>query len=235
MTAAEIVEELASLGSESVRKVLRKHGARDPLLGVKIGDMKPIVRRVKQNYKLALELYDTGIYDAMYLAGLIADDARMTRKDLSAWVKKAEGGALATATVPWVAAGSPHGAELAREWIDSKDETTAVCGWSTLSALVSLKPDRELDLALYTRLLKRVQDSIHKQPDAVRAAMNHFIICAGCYVCALTDLALETAARIGKVTADRGDTECKVPDAAESIKKVEARGSLGKKKKTVKC
>ena len=29
-----------------------------------------------------------GVYDAMYLAGLIADDARMTRNDLQGWAEK---------------------------------------------------------------------------------------------------------------------------------------------------
>jgi len=30
-------------------------------------------------------------------------------------------------------------------------------------------------------------------------------------------------------------TACKVPSVVDNIKKIEARGSLGKKKKTVKC
>ena len=53
--------------------------------------------------RTAFDLYDTGNYDAMSLAGLIADDARMTKKDLQRWVEKAYAGALPGATVPWVA------------------------------------------------------------------------------------------------------------------------------------
>jgi hypothetical protein len=34
---------------------------------------------------------------------------------------------------------------------------------------------------------------------------------------------------------DMGGTACEVPDAVEYIKRVEERGSLGKKRKTVKC
>ena len=41
--------------------------------------------------------------------------------------------------------------------------------------------------------------------------------------------------KVGAVTVDVGDTACKVPDAATYIKKVGARGSIGKKRKTVKC
>ncbi len=208
---------------------------REPFFGVKIGDMKKIEKRVKKDYRLALDLYDTGNYDAMYLAGLIADDARMTRKDLNHWVKTAYGGALATATVPWVAAGSEHGYEIALEWIESKKENVAVAGWATLSSLVALKDDNDLDLPGLKRLLQRVQETIHQQPDSVRLAMNGFMIALGTYVQGLSDNAVQAATKIGRVSADMGDTACKVPSALEYIENARKRGAIGKKRKTVKC
>src|SRR5882672_11013935 len=132
MTANEILLELKSLGQASIKKVLLNHGVKEPFFGVKISDLKPIQKRIKTDYQLALDLYDTGNYDAMYLAGLIADDARMTKSDLQRWVRKAYGGALPGCTVSWVATGSPHGWELALEWIESKDDLVASAGWATL-------------------------------------------------------------------------------------------------------
>jgi 3-methyladenine DNA glycosylase AlkD len=235
MTAEEIVAQLKPLGRESTKKVLLNHGIHEPVFGVKIEDLKKFQKRIKKDYRLALELYDTGIYDAQYLAGLIADDSKMTKKDLRAWVGKANSAALCDYTVPWVAAESPHGHELALEWIDSPKEFVAAAGWGTLGGLVALKDDADLDLAELKRLLQRVQDSIHEQPNRVRCSMNGFVIAVGCYVRALTDLALETAAKIGRVTVEMGDTACKVPNAADYIKKVQDRGTIGKKRKTIKC
>jgi 3-methyladenine DNA glycosylase AlkD len=235
MTAKEVVEELRALGAESIKKVLRNHGVQEPFFGVKIGDMKKIQKRIKKDYQLALDLYDTGNYDAMYLAGLVADDPRMTRKDLDRWARKANGGALASATVPWVAAGSPHGYEIALEWIESEDENVAVAGWATLSSLVAMKDDDDLDTAGLKRLLGRVQKTIHQQPDSVRYAMNGFVIALGTYVQGLSDLAEQAAAKIGEVSVDMGDTACKVPDAVEQIHKARETGRIGKKRKTVKC
>src|SRR3954466_6568714 len=117
MTAAEIVEELKPFGSESIKKVLLKHGIQEPLLGVKVEELKKFQKRIKKDYQLALDLYDTGIYDAMYLAGLIADDHRMTRKDLQRWMDTATCAPLCGFTVAWVAAGSPHGWEMGLKWI----------------------------------------------------------------------------------------------------------------------
>jgi len=235
MNAPEILKELKTMGSESVKKIFLNHGIKEPLFGVKVGDMKKIQKRIKKDYQLALELYDTGNYDAMYLAALIADDAKMSRKDLSHWVEKANCGPLAVVPVPWVTVGSPHGHEVALEWIESKKELVACAGWETLGGLVSVKPDAELDLAELERLLQRVQQSIHQQPNRVRSAMNHFVIAVGSYVAPLTDLAIQTGEKIGEVLVDAGDTACTVPYSPDYIRKVQKRGTIGKKRKTVKC
>src|SRR3954453_8818820 len=117
MTAAEIVKELEPLGRDSYKKVLLNHDINEPVLGVKVEELKKIQKRIKKDYQLALDLYDTRIYDAMYLAGLIADDLQMTRKDLQHWVDTATSNALCGSTVAWVTAESRYGWELAREWI----------------------------------------------------------------------------------------------------------------------
>jgi 3-methyladenine DNA glycosylase AlkD len=89
MTKDEVVTELAALGNEATKKVLMRHGAREPFYGVKVEDLKKIQKRVKKDHQLALALFDTGISDAMYLAGMIADPSRMKKSDLERWVKKA--------------------------------------------------------------------------------------------------------------------------------------------------
>jgi len=235
MTAKEILAELKPLGSDSYKKVMLNYGVKEPFFGVKISELQKIQKRVKKDYQLALDLYDTGNYDAMYLAGLIADDARMTKKDLQRWITSATQSALASFTVPWVTAGSPHGWELALEWIDSKKALTAEAGWATLRSLISIKDDSDLDLAELKRLLERVRKSIHQAPNDVRSQMNMFVIAVGSYVQPLTDTAIKIAEKIGPVSVDMGNTSCQVPFAPDSIRKVQKRGAIGKKRKTAKC
>ncbi len=235
MTANDILAELKPQGSAGYKKVLANHGVKEPYFGVKIEFMKKIQKRIKHDYQLAKDLYDTGVYDAMYLAGLIADDAKMTKKDLKHWVENASCTALSQYTVAWVAAGSRYGQEMALEWIDSKKPDVATAGWATLSSLVSIKEDTELDLPLLKKLLGRVGKTIHQQPNFVRYVMNNFVIAVGGYVASLTELALKTAADIGTVTVDMGGTSCKVPNPAEYIKKIQKRGTIGKKRKSAKC
>ena len=235
MTVEAILTELKAKGNEGVKKIFLKHGIKEPLFGVKIEHLKVIQKKIKKDYQLAKDLYATGNADAMYLAGLIADEVKMTKKDLDTWVKKAESSSISNYIVPWIAAESKFGYELAIEWIDSKTEFIAVAGWATLSNLVAIKPDAELDLKALKALLTRVEKNIHKADNEVRKPMNAFIIAVGSYVMALTDEAIAIAKKIGAVTVDVGDTACKVPDAVAYINKVKAKGTLGKKKKMARC
>ncbi len=236
MTAREILEEMKPLGRESYKKLLFKnYGVKEPCFGVAISELKKFQKRIKKDYQLALDLYDTGNYDAMYLAGLIADDALMTKQDLQRWVEKAYAGSLPGATVPWVAAGSPHGHEMALKWIESPKSLVAAAGWATLSSLVSTKDDAEIDLTELKRLLQQVQKEINQAPDAVRYQMNSFVICVGSHVKSLTGFAIEIGLMIGPVTADLGNNSCQIPFAPDYIRKVQKRGSIGKKRRTAKC
>lgn len=235
LTAQDILDELKPLGSDAYRQILLKHGAKDPIYGVKVEHLKKIQKRIKTDYQLALDLFDTGVYDAMYLAGLIADDQRMTKRDLRHWVETAKSPSICGYTVAWVAAGSKHARDMALEWIDSKAEDVASTGWNTLCSLVATTDDADLDLAELKQLLHRVATTIHDQPDHVRYAMNAFVIALGSYVKPLTADAITAARKIGKVTVDMGDTACKVPDATAAIEKVKKRGTLGKKRATAKC
>lgn len=235
MTTPEIIEALKSYGQESIKKVHRAHGAKEPFYGVKVEDLKKIQKVVKKDYALSLELYNTGISDAMYLAGLIADEKKMTKADLKHWAQNAYWYMISEFTVPWVAAESEHGHALAMEWIQSGQENIAAAGWCTYACLLALTPDEKLDKAEIRALLERVEKNIHQAQNRVKQTMNGFVIAVGGGVPELSELAKETGKKIGIVMVDMGGTACKTPYAPEYIDKIINRGALGKKKKTVRC
>jgi len=235
MTTEQIMKELEKKGSESIRKIFKNHGNNGPMYGVKVGDLKVIQKKVKKDHELAMGLFATGNYDAMYLAGLIADESKMSKKDIQQWAERSTNKGISEYTVAWVAAESEHGWELGMKWIDSPKENIASAGWNTLSGVIAMKPDNELDIALIKRLLQRIVKEIHSAPNRVRYTMNGFVIGVGGYIKELTKDAIDIAKKVGDVYVDMEGTACKVPSAADYIKKIEARGSIGKKKKTVKC
>ncbi len=235
MTSEEILVQLKALGLDSIKKVLLKHDIVEPLYGVKVEELKKIAKKVKSGHELAMKLYDSGIYDARYLAGLIAEPEKMTAADLEHWAAGANCPSLREYTVAWVAAESSHGMVKALEWVKSKEDGIASAGWATLANIVAIKSDTELDLKQLSALLKIVEKTIHQSSNRTKQTMNGFVISVGTYVKDLNALAKQTATAVGKVTVDMGDTACKVPAALDYIAKAETKNTVGKKKKSARC
>lgn len=236
-SATTIIAELKTKGTEKGRKMYAKHGMPgNRVLGVSIADLKLIAKSIKGQHALACELYDTGIMDAMYLAGLVADGKQMTAKQLDAWAAATAGfQMIAEYTVPWVTVENPHGRDAAARWIKAKEQHIASAGWCTFSGLVATKPDAELDLKEIENLLSTVVKGIGRAENRARYTMNGFVIAVGTYVKPLFEQALAAAQAIGTVTVDMGDTACEVRLASAEIKKAEAAGKAGKKRKTIRC
>lgn len=235
MTAQEILKELQAYGDERTKNTLMNHGAKEPFFGVKVADLKKILKKTKKNHELSLELYNTGNSDAMYLAGLMADEKQITKEQLEDWVEKAYWSYLSEYTVPWVAAETDYGFELGLKWIQSDQETIASAGWGTLAYYAAVNEDEKLDIEAYIKLLDTVKNDIHSAQNRVRYTMNGFVIAVGTYIEALTEKSIEVAKAIGKVSVDVGGTACKVPLAVDYINKVIDKGRVGKKRKTARC
>jgi len=235
MTYQEAMAALEKMSSPSIKKVLLKHGAVEPFFGVKIGDMKTIVKQVKKDHELSLQLFKSGNADAQYLAGLIADEKKISKAQLNEWVKSARWSMVSEYSVAWVAAESAYAWELGLAWIESDNVQIAGSGWCTLAYLCNLLADEQLDKKAYKKLLTRVVKEIHSAPDSVRSCMNMFLINVGGMIPELTEDAIKAATSIGEVKVIKEGTTCKVPSAVEYINKMVEKGVSNKKKKTVRC
>lgn len=233
MNAAEVMQWLKDHSSATIKSVLSNHGAPESLMGVKIGDMKTLMKLTGKDHALALELYRSGISDAQYYAGLIADPKKMDGKELRYWADHASWHMISDYSVAWNAAESAAGQDCALEWIDSGSELLLSAGWYTLAYRTQL--NTLIDNNLYLNLIGRVQNTLQQAPDRARYAMNNFLITAGAADPAFTDACKKAAAAIGEVKVNLGKTSCEVPHVVTYIDKAISRGSYTKKKKTVKC
>ncbi|HYL84251.1 MAG TPA: DNA alkylation repair protein [Candidatus Angelobacter sp.] len=232
-----IMSTLKKKGRENTRAIYARHGMPvERTFGASTADVKAIAKTIKGDQALALELYKTGMMEAMYLAGMVADGSQMTRKQLEEWCEGAIGlRMISEYTVPWVTVESPHARDLAMQWIKSKNEHVASTGWCTYAGLLSLRPDEALDLAEIEKLLGTVVKDIDGAQNRVRYTMNNFVIATGSYVKPLLKQAKGAAKQIGDVSVAMGETSCQVPLAAAAIVKVEAAGRAGQKRKTIRC
>lgn len=232
-----IFQQLQTLGNEQTIKTYLKHGCQSPMFGVKVADLKKIIRKykLKNNHALALALYDTGNYDAMYLAGLIADSKQLTKEQVLHWQSQATSYIIGNHIVAPVTAEAAFAREIAHEFIKHDDEITASTGYCIFNFYVALVADDQLNLNELINILDFIQNNIHQAKNRTRYAMNGFVIAVGTHVLPLSDRVYKVAETIGKVTVDMGSTYCKVPLATEYIKQAEKMGRLGKKRKQARC
>jgi hypothetical protein len=84
-------------------------------------------------------------------------------------------------------------------------------------------------------MLDRVRDTIHKQPNRVKFAMNNFIMAVGISYLPLHEEAKKIAEEVGKVDVFIGKKLYQTNVAIEYIQNGVDKGRLGFKRKHVRC
>ncbi len=219
MTAEQVLGELAQLGSARMKKLYMGNGAKEPLFGVATGAMKPLYKANQNHQALAMDLYDTGNYDAMYLAGMIADVKAMTEQDFEKWMDGAYFPMAANYIVAVTLAESDLAQPLAIKWIHSGEDLRMSAGWSCFEWLLGWKKDDAFQQEQMEALLKELVEGYRQAPPNTQKAMAGCLTAMGISYFPLHEKALEAAKALG---------EAKVEGAIQ-------KGKLGFKRKAVRC
>jgi 3-methyladenine DNA glycosylase AlkD len=235
MNLTEVMLELEALSSERMKKYYLGQGAMEPVFGVATGALKPIAKKLKYNQQMAEELFSTGNYDAMYLAGMIANPKTMTPDDFERWIKQAYFHMISDFIVAVTLAETDFAMEVADKFIASGEELVMSAGYSCYEWLLGVRKDTEFDKDKISAILKAVEDRIHTMPARTRYSMNNFVIAVGVSFRPLHEEALRTAEHIGEVSISKDNKSDIILNAYESIKKEIDKGRLGFKRRNVRC
>lgn len=232
---SSVMKELATLGNEQIKQIYMNHGAREPLFGVTTKALKPLAKKIKKNHELAMQLYATGNYDAMYFAGMIADPTIMSKEDIELWMKEAYCQGISDYVVAITLSELPFAQEVALKWIRSNQELYQSAGYSCYACMLGHLPDSEFDIDLMHELLLEVERTIHTSYNRTRYAMNSFVIAMGISYLPLHEQALQCANAIGEVHVLMENTSCKTPLASKYIEKAISSNRIGWKRRYVRC
>jgi 3-methyladenine DNA glycosylase AlkD len=215
MNLNEAMKELEALGSEQTRKTWHRHGAAEPMFGVKFGDLTKLQKRIKVNHSLATELWKTENHDARLLACMVADANAITEKELKAWASTVKDSSTAEALAN-LASRTPITAKIREAWL--ADPKLLRAGWSMVGHCA--KDGVSLDEATSLGYIKRIEAEIHKAENWTRRTMMYALIGLGGCSANTRKAAEEAVRRIGSVAFDPGNTACEFPDALAYIAKV---------------
>jgi len=215
---------LEAAGTPQNRAVYMRHGTPEPLFGVSFAALRQLRKTAGTDHKLARALWASGNADARLLATMVADSKTIALKELQQWARDLNCYVVTDSFVSHVLVGSRYAHRLVETFTKSRGEWTSRAGWKLLAHLAMKAPSEGglTDDVLGSYLL-RIEAGIHKAHNRTRDAMNGALIAIGIRSPSLKDKALVSAARIGTVAVDHGDTGCKTPDAAAYILKTLAR------------
>jgi 3-methyladenine DNA glycosylase AlkD len=230
-----LMRALETLGTAHTKKSYLSRGVREPLFGVATGAMKPLKKQIGVDQALADRLWDTGNYDAMYFAGMIADVRVMTEADFDRWIDGAYCAMLSDFVVAVTLAESDLAQRVANRWIRSGEENRASAGWACYEWLLGWRPDSYFEPDTVRELLELDAATIHEASPRVKRAMNNFILAVGVSYQPLHDEALKTAQDIGVVEVVSNGKVKPLGSASEQIRKAAEKGKIGFKRRAVRC
>jgi len=232
-----VMNELEDLGTNYTKKRYLSNGAHEPVFGTATTKMKPMSKEIGVNQALAEELYQTGNYDAMYFAGVIADAKGMTEDDYERWMEAAYFFMLSdyVVAVTLSEADLDFAKNIADQWIESGEDLKMSAGWSTYCWLLGSRADEVFSKEKLGAMLDFAADTIHEAPTETKDAMNNFIYTVGTSFVPLHKKALDVAETVGEVTLNRENKQPKTLNAFDKIQKQVEKDRIGFKRKYVRC
>lgn len=169
MTTQQILKELESLGDEARRKHNEKAGAGYNQFGVKMGEIRKIAKKLKNDHALALELWKTGNIEARLIATLCMKPRELSAAELDKLVKSIDFAYVADWLSQYVTRKHPDKEDLRVKWMKEKKNTWAMrAGWSLTAERVA-RDAKGLDL---DALLNRIEKEMGKAKPEVQWTMN---------------------------------------------------------------
>lgn len=211
---------LEAKGSQQTRRTYLRHGASEPLFGVKFGDLRPLAKRIGTDHALAEQLWASGNADAQLLACMVADPSAISEVELDAWLDDIETYFLVDIFVAEMASKTPGQQARAERWIASERDRTAQAGWDLMN-LVALSEEAVSDDYLRAQL-DRIAERIESYGNWTRRSASNAITGIGLRNDELEAAARRTAAAMGPIEFDPGATSCVMPDPIAYLEKTKA-------------
>ncbi len=168
MTLKETLKQLEALSDEKTKLYNSRNGVDANQFGVKLGDIRKVAQKIKLDHELALELWETGNFDAQMLAMLIISPKSLTDDELDSIVRSVKYTRVADWLNSYVVKIHPDNETLRQKWMTDKDPMAARAGWNLTSQRIVKSPEL-IDLPA---ILDRIENEMDNTPPEAQWTMN---------------------------------------------------------------
>jgi 3-methyladenine DNA glycosylase AlkD len=168
---ADALAWLKKRASASVRDGMRRFAIpNDHALGVKMGDIQKLGRRLGRDHGLALALWKTGVYEARLLCAYVDEPAKITRAQMHAQALDFDNWAVCDTLCFALWVRTPHAFAMVRKWAGHRDEFVKRAAFALLAS-IALK-DKEAGDAGFIAALKLIEKASRDDRNFVMKGVN---------------------------------------------------------------
>jgi 3-methyladenine DNA glycosylase AlkD len=193
--AARILAHLQSLADpKNVAGMARFGIVGGNLLGISMVQLRGIAKQSGRNHALAEAFWHSGIFEARILAALVAEPAKVTRRQANAWAKDFECWADCDGVCIHLFRKTSFAHELAVAWSRRRQELVKRAGFTMMATLAV--HDQAADNEVFREYLVRVQSESTDERHNVKKGVNWALRQIGKRNPALNREAIRVAKRI---------------------------------------
>jgi 3-methyladenine DNA glycosylase AlkD len=163
-------------------------------LGLSLPAMRRIAKTLGHDHALALALWDTGIPDARIVAGMVAEPAKLTSKQMDAWARDFSSWDVCDQVCGSVFLASPLAWRKVAVWAARREEFVRRAAFALLATLAV--HDKEADDQRFLDALPLIEAAAADERNYVKKAVNWALRNIGKRNPALNAAAIAAARRI---------------------------------------
>jgi 3-methyladenine DNA glycosylase AlkD len=192
-------------------------------LGVSVPDLRRAARRVGRDHALALALWETGIPDAQILAGLVAEPAQLSARQMDAWARTMRSWDVCDGACLNAFVHAPPAWDRVAAWAGRHDEFARRAAFALLATLAV--HDKASDDTRFIDALPLIEAASDDGRNFVKKAVNWALRNIGKRNAALHAAAIACAQRLAQ--RDSRAARWIAADALRELRSVAVRRRLG--------
>ncbi len=227
MDAEGALGELKRLASKTTLAGMARYGIPSKnALGVPVGKIQQLAQRIGKSHTLALELWDTGVYEARLLAAYVGEPEKVTRQQMDAWCRDFDSWAVVDTICFVLFDRSPLAFGRIGPWAKLKGEFQRRAGFALLACLAL--HHRDADDGEFARHMGLIEKSAGDERNFVKKGVSWALRSIGRRSLALHTASLALASELS--CADSASARWVGKDALRDLSKPAVRKKLAARK-----
>jgi 3-methyladenine DNA glycosylase AlkD len=195
VAAGEVIATLKRLATKKTRDGMARYGIpSDNALGVTMGDMQKLAKRLGRSHELALELWKSGVYEARMLASLVDEPEHVTPAQMDRWCKDFDSWAICDTVCFKLFDQSPHAFSRVAKWARSNAEFEKRGAFALLACLAL--HDRTAGDEFFARCLPLIERASTDERNFVKKGVSWALRGIGRRSFALNQVSVALARRL---------------------------------------